>query len=296
MIIPRDIRMSHSEADAFAVCPRRHFYGYGMRLSRIKVSDALDLGTKGHDLLQKYFTAVVAMGGWDKVDIMDIVTPEITLMMQNGTDPATVNKLVRIMVAFKNKNPFKDYDILVVEGSFESKITDDFWFAPFIIDLVIRHKITRKIYVVDHKFNKDFYKPWDLKLLPQIPLYIGGLRNNGIKVEGGFYHVLRKGFGVKATDDDIIQLVPIDPTDSRIKNTFIEHIKMNKTIRRLRSLSIEEWERDPAVIRINNNMVCGHCQFNSICVGDLNGHSTRFLVGSEYRVKEDERDYVIEDD
>lgn len=296
MIIPRENRMSHSEAEAFATCPRKHFYGYGMRISRNKVSDALALGSIGHAWLAKYFTAVHYMGGWDKVDVMDIVTPETQILMAQGTDPAIIQKLVRIFVAFKNENPFLDYKVLAVEGTFETKITDDFWFAPFIIDLVIQHKVTKKIYVVDHKFNKDFFKPWDLELMPQIPLYIGGLRQNGFNIEGGFYHVLRKGFGVKATDKDIIQFVPLDPSDARIKNTFIDHIKHNQNIRLLRSLPLEEWANHPLVTRVNNNMICGHCQFKSICVGDLNGHSTSLLLKTEYSVKDAEQDYVIEDE
>lgn len=65
-----------------------------------------------------------------------------------------------------------------------------FW-VKVIIDLVIRDRMTGKLWIVDHKSAKDLNKKIDLELADQFGIYTAGCRALGRKVLGSMYNGAR---------------------------------------------------------------------------------------------------------
>lgn len=286
-VLPRELRVSHSEVDSWLLCRRKHYYGYYLGLTRTDRSAALGMGIVGHDILNELFQDLMEEPHLDKMAYLKnqlgnrYVTGEI--------EHENLPKLTRMIEAFVDEWPFDGWKIMATEKEYVYKIDDGLYF-PFVVDLIMRDPWGKYV-VIDHKFTKDFYKPWNIDILPQIPKYIAALRAMGKPVDYGAYSIFRTGYAQKAESDNIYKLMPTLYSDTRVKITEEEQIGAAVDIQAFKKLPQEE--ASEKAYRIGNNLVCNSCSFKSICVAELNGHATGPLLKTEYTQKE-EREFRVE--
>lgn len=177
-------------------CRRKDWYGYqfpteeGKGIRRIQTSDSLSCGTAFHRIAAVFYQAIMDGGARDEAETL--LWEEFSRVIEEGYEEPGGRKADLETVVKRwldNETLSEDYEILGVEQEF-NLATDDGEF-PFIIDLILRHRTTGLIYVVDHKTAYFLYKEENVDLMPQIPKYIGGLRSLGYNVAGGLYQIVR---------------------------------------------------------------------------------------------------------
>lgn len=191
--------ISHSRVESFLSCRRKDWYGYqfpteidgepSRGIRKVKHSDSLGLGTALHTVAARFYDAVMG-GEVDPVDEAWISYDEIVKAEgweEAGGRKATFEEIVRRFL--DNEVISAEYEILAVEQEFNLE-TDEGEF-PFVVDLIIRHKETGLVYVVDHKTAFYLYDEDQTGLMPQIPKYIGALRALGYNITAGFYQIIR---------------------------------------------------------------------------------------------------------
>lgn len=187
--------ISHSRVESYLSCRRKDWYGYqfptdiGRGIRKIQHSDSLGLGTALHTVAARFYDAVM-QGEVDPVDEAWIAYDEIVGAEgweEAGGRKATFEEIVRRFL--DNEVISAEYEILAVEEEFNLE-TDEGEF-PFIVDLIVRHKETGLVYVVDHKTAFYLYDLEKTGLMPQIPKYIGALRALGYNITAGFYQIVR---------------------------------------------------------------------------------------------------------
>lgn len=287
MTIPREHRVSHSEVESFLLCNRKHYYGYLKGLTRVEHSIALNRGVNGHAILDKLFVALIDDPNLNKAQFLREQVQASYL--EQGYEPEIMLTLIQQFDAFVAEWPFDGWKILAVEKEFVLKINDSLY-LPFVVDLIMQTP-EGKIAVIDHKFTKDFYKPWNLELLPQLPKYMAAIKELGLPADEAYYSIFRTGFGKSATSKDIYKLIPVELTEKRVSNSLKEQVNASLAIQQVKKLAEDEQER--SALRVANNLVCNSCSFKSICSAELNGYATGPLLKTEYKQKE-EREFMIE--
>lgn len=188
--------ISHSRVEAYLSCRRKDWYGYqfptdiGRGIRRQQTSDSLSMGTAFHTIAATFYQAV--MDGGDRFEATTLMWEAYSTVIEEGFEEggsrkATLEEVVKRWI--DNETLSEDYDILAVEEEFSLQ-TDEGSF-PFVVDLIVRHKKTRLVYVVDHKTGYYLYRPDQTDLMPQIPKYIAALRALGHQVAGGIYQIVR---------------------------------------------------------------------------------------------------------
>lgn len=286
-IIPREQRVSYSEAEYYLQCRRKHYYGYIRNLTRKSSSIALHRGNVGHEIMDELFTALKDKSlDWD--DAKDYLDESAKLYLSDGIIDAETFLLYRQQFeAFVEEYPFKDWPILAVEKRLVAKFHDSLYF-PFIVDLVLRSP-TREVVLIDHKFTKDFYKPWTLDLNPQLPKYIAAIRSLGSPADSAAYSIFRTGFAKASTPDNIYKIQYMDISDKRVDTAWHEQVEVSDEIQKVKKIYSEAPDYVDAIsIRTVNNMMCNSCPFKSICIADYNGWATGPLLKTEYTIKEEQ--------
>lgn len=284
MQVPREERVSHSEVDSYLLCLRKHYYAYIKSIERRATSKSLSLGSMGHAVMDTVLQMWLDTG---EPANMKVVKGALMEYVREQPDTLElVNKLTEIFEAYFETNPLADYKPLAVEKTFVWKIHDNLY-LPFRVDAIMRHNKTKKIVVIDHKFTANFYKPWNIDLLPQIPKYAGALREMGLPADSGAYLMFRTGYRKNAEPEEIVKLAEFELNENRVRETVREQIVSAMDIQRRKRMHIDE--ADASAVRVANNLVCNSCSFQEICVSDLNGYASDLLLKSSYRIKQNEQ-------
>lgn len=206
--------ISHSRVEAYLSCRRKDWYGYqfptdeGRGIRRIEQSDSLSMGTAFHSIAAKFYQAI--MDGASREAAEDAAWGVYAHIIEEGYEEAGGQKATLETVVHRwidNETLSEDYEVLGVEMEFNLQSEEgDF---PFVVDLLLRHRRTGLIYVVDHKTGYYLYKPEQTELMPQIPKYIGALRALGYNVTGGLYQVVRTQAlqGTKMKKPELLEVV-----------------------------------------------------------------------------------------
>lgn len=289
--------ISHSEADQFLSCERKHYYAFGYPnedgskgLESKRQSDGLFKGNLGHAALEAYYKVLSQF--IDK----PITDAAIEVAKKAGDDVLTIalhehpDKMELILGMMQIFNAYvakyheedKQYQYLAVEMEFREDIEDDLTF-PFKVDLIRRHRKTGKVEVVDHKFLANLYTADEIAIQPQLPKYIGSLRHLGYEVNGAVYNLVgNRVLKTKPYDaEQNCRRIAFKPTQTRIDRTLTEQYDVVRRIAWFKSVDISAWER--AVHRSASSFNCKHCPFLALCVADLNGEDTSVLVKYEFQ-------------
>lgn len=270
---------SHSEVDLRNKCHRAWFYGYSMEIESVEQAKPLRRGILGHEGLQVYFNALKDMNPNAKELARDHV---IALTNQYPERYATsLAEVLRAYEFFFEASPFWGWEILEVEKTYMLRINDDLE-VPVIVDLIAQDRFG-DIWVIDNKFMYDFPNGVESEILPQLPLYMGIARANGIDVSKAGYSVLRTRNLNTPTAATMYQFIRVEITQERIDRNFIEHALVSARIfeDKQKPIEVQSYE----AIRTKQPKVCGMCDFSTICLAELNGHQPELVLQSYYQAK-----------
>lgn len=282
------VTISHSEVEALLSCQRKWFYGYVLGIERVKYSTAQSLGILGHEALDIFYTAIREGKSYEVANDL-AKTHVLSSMSEDNLD--VMRDLGRILGYHMSVKPFADYEILATEKEFVLEIEPGVGYS-FVVDMIVRDKRER-IGIVDNKFVYDFFTQTVLNVLPQIPKYMAALRAMGKPADYGMYHELRYRTTKNAVPENMVQIVNMLMTDTRIIRSFEEQLIATERILELKQKPQEELSR--ISLRVGNGMVCKTCSFNSICSAELSGTNPQLVVNTEYKKRERRHFSEVED-
>lgn len=290
--------ISHSEVDAFLVCERKHFYAFGKPnaqgtngLEAKRQSDGLYRGNLGHEALHAYYNYLAPISRERMLtdDDIDAASDEgnAVLTARMLIDADRMELITGLMVVFANyvehyREEDKEWTYVAVEMEFRQDVDDDITF-PFRVDLIRHHRKTGRVEVVDHKFLANLYSGDEIAIQPQLPKYVGSLRNLGYYINGATYnligHRVLKTRPYDATQS--MKRVAVNPTQNRVDRVLYEQYKTIRQVEILKRMPLDEWENN--IVRTANSFNCKSCPFLSICIADLNGEDTSVAIKYDYQ-------------
>lgn len=193
--------VSYSELDTFRQCPLKHLISYRERWSKDPGPDsALTRGTLWHAVLEAHYLGIKAHqdGEITLAEAMDRIAAEVGALLWDGTEQTKLQALVWWM--YKGYVERYSYDpqweILGVEVKFQRRLIGadgkpSRYLLKGKLDLVVRDRKTRKIWIIDHKSGADLPHEQDLDIDDQFGLYVWLLRATGIPVLGVIHSAAR---------------------------------------------------------------------------------------------------------
>lgn len=284
-------KASHSEVESYLKCERRHYYGYGLLLQGVAVSEAVFFGNCGHEGFRAYYTAIKD-GITDKDELIEIMLEAAEIeSKQYKMDKAVANKLLfkliemlQDYVEYHHHRDTTEWTIMAVEKEYLVEVPGTDYFMPFIVDLIVRDATGYG--VIDNKFSYDFVNSQNGDLNPQLPKYFGGLKILGAPVRWAAYNEIRTRI-TKANEDnhrEKYKFTKINLSPKRVVTTMDEQLRAAARIAKMKELPIEEWEA--TVLRAADQMNCKFCPFTDLCEADLNGMPKTDLIRQRYKPKE----------
>jgi hypothetical protein len=238
-------------ADAYNSCEKRYELAHIENLMTKDTPKALARGIYGHKVLEAFFNSIK---NGDDVKIAE--SKAIAYAYMDLTYFGEVGPQIQYWI--NNVWPTLDWTIIEVEKTYHLPIGPDKEY-PFTIDLLI--ETGGKLVIVDHKFSADAYSDEMNDMYPQIPIYMGALRAQGINVAYGIYNFLR----TRRMKDTAAQLVRsvVKPNNARVRLSFMHQLETAKRI---------ENHTGPYLRTFNNN--CSYCPFISICRLEMSGEDS----------------------
>ena len=287
--------VSHSEADQYNECKRKHHYGYTRSLEPVHRPLGMDFGSMGHRVLESYYKSILGLGGKNKskqrrahAESVEAAREQYRVITvdEGWEQPDTKNDLGSMLfdTYFPNE-PFikRGWKILAAEQKYMLEYDDENHLGyPFVVDVWAEDPQGKSV-IVDHKFLSDFYTPFDIKHLPQIPKYIGALRGLNHRVDYGLYNMFRTKALKLPTINQLMRQEIDAPNGTRVARTFADQIGMAQEIQALKDLTPEE--QDALAWRTSNKNMCRSCYFAGICDAELVGAPTKLLIRQEYKTR-----------
>ena len=276
--------ISHSEVETLSKCERQHWYAFGMRLMKIERGVALTRGIIAHAGMETYFNAIKL--GRTHDEAMDLCAKAITAEMIKDPNLMLSGAEAQVLIQgflIKARVEISTWQIKDVEKEYRLDFPD-FTYAARIDLTAIRSGGILEVF--DTKTTYNYYEPWLVRLLPQVPRYVGMLRANGIWAAKGNYLFIR----TRNIGEGDYRIEPIDPlSDKRIQNSMWDLIKTAKRILELRAMPKDQWRN--SVTRTVDSRICQYCDFKKLCTRDLEDESIDYLVATEYKDNEYAKSY-----
>lgn len=197
-----DVVVSFSELSTFRSCPLKHLLAYKERWTKPpEEGSALDKGTMWHSVLEVHYLAVQAFqrGECTEDEAKDRIAAQIAEILWNqstGGQSETQSLVWWMYQGYYDRYGFdSDWEILGVEVKFQQRLHGPDGPSPFILkgklDLVVRDRKSRKIWVVDHKSGAYLPVEENLDMNDQFGLYIWLLNEAGVPVIGAIHSANR---------------------------------------------------------------------------------------------------------
>lgn len=289
--------ISHSEVDQFLVCERKHYYAFGKTnsegtqgLESRHISDGLYKGNLGHAALEEYYKHLMQFTDTRPTDVdmdrakdaaLQVLTDRLVAEPDKSELILTIYTCLSAYFSYWRSEDQNEWQYMAVEVEFRETV-DEYITFPFKPDLIKRHRRTGKVIVVDHKFLSNLYTPNEIGIQPQLPKYVGTLRNLGYQVDDAEYDMICTR---------VLKTKPYEASTS-LKRTMLKLSKtrversvreQHDTVRRIawfKAASPEAWE--DTVTRSANSWNCKNCPFLSLCISDLNGEDTSVAVQYDF--------------
>lgn len=224
-----------------------------MKITPIAHSDALGLGSCGHLFIETFLKAVLEGCSNEKAK---------QLAIEKVAGEAYGAKAITLCVPWvDNIYPNLGWKILAVEQEFRIAISETLVYACKVDAIV---EIDGEIVLVDHKFVYDPYDQSVIDIMPQLPKYMGAMRNNGVPVKYAIYNMIR----TRNTTKDLYTIAYCRPNNHRIKTAMLEQIEVMRRI--------EQGTKLP--VHTSNKMNCGNCQFKDLCAMELRGEDSTLFI------------------
>jgi hypothetical protein len=289
--------VSHSEVDSYLLCRRKHYYGYGLSLQRVRESDSLATGVTGHKILEAFYRAIMEAGltveeqqasfakGIDAA--LNAYEEAVKEGYEDGDRRAKLKDMLFNQEYGYFNNEFfvtNGWRVLAVEAEFNLEYDEDSKATyPFVVDMIVQDPDGAYV-VIDHKFVYDFYTPEATDLQPQIPKYIGALRALGHEISYGGYNMLRTRKIKDPTPESNNYFMILKPNATRITTTFMEQLGVAAEIQALKELPLEKQET--RAYRTANKMICQSCSFRDLCSTELMGGNVELMKKTEYKIRQ----------
>lgn len=165
---------TYSELDTFGQCALKHFLSYqgGWRKPQ-PAGSSLSRGSAWHRVMEQHYLHIR-----DGVGDAQAVIDEI----EDEADRELISWMRDGYVELYGEDE-ADWEILEVEKEYVMPLSDDLDLLGRI-DLLVRDKRNKKIYICDHKSRRNFSSRADIELDDQFALYTWLLRQAGVPVFG----------------------------------------------------------------------------------------------------------------
>lgn len=293
-------KVSNTEVITWNTCKQRYFLTFDLNLEPKKPGIALYRGIVGHAMCEAYYTPMIGVSPGLKTEALfdfcekkawEVYRSYLAVAEALDENEALLD-LKRVMeryFAYARSYPTKSINnsnqrqwiILQVEKYYDLDLVDDFDYAGRL-DLIAR--IDGRVVIIDHKFVYNFWTQDKLDLNPQLPKYVGILRNNGIKIDEVMVNQIRyrpKKRPPFYTDEEMFKYSFYVPTPAEVNNHLKEQIQVSREIVEWRSKPIEERAR--LATRILNDMVCTSCPVKSLCIMGLKGLDIKNEIAAFYQ-------------
>lgn len=258
--------ISHSEVEAFGQCEQKHNFAHVQQLQPVTSSLALERGNAGHFIMETFLQAII--NGADNTEAFKHAYKEL------GDHDDYSLEVISTIIGFtkpwfEHVWPKLGWKVLAVEKEFRLSI-DDRLVYPFKVDAII--EVRGEMKIVDHKFVADPYADTTIRLMPQMPRYIGALNMMDLPVTGGIYNFIR----TRKLNDPMARYSQVEnnPNQHRIRTSLLEQIQEMRKIDELERMPLAQ---RPIPVRTVNKMNCDHCGFAELCAMELEGRDTAFM-------------------
>lgn len=267
--------VSWSEIDTFRQCPLKHELSYKQRWQKpAEEGGALYRGTLFHAVMENHYNRVKLIQGMSDKEVLasegsnEYIDKIFDLLnLHNPDNQSPEQQLITWM--FERYGEFYGFDdeweIVDVEWA------HDFWLPTATgsrstfkikvkIDLIVRHKRTGKLWIVDHKTCKDLPKEKLLQLDDQFGLYTWLMRQIGMPIAGSIHNACRTQRNQKPMElSESFKRTMLYRTDTELDTIAIEAYK---SMRKAYATAEGQAERTP------NVDMCGwKCPYTEDCIG-----------------------------
>lgn len=182
---PGDVVVTYSELDCFRQCPLKHHWAYRERWSKPpKVGSALAKGTLWHNVLETHYEQV-RLGATDPENLRQFALDHYLLDPDTGAQDADQELIEWMYSGYLEHYGLDDeWEVLGTELAGQVPLPRERFHLRFKIDMLVRHRASGKIWLVDHKSARDFTRQAEIDIDDQFGLYTWALRRLGIPVFG----------------------------------------------------------------------------------------------------------------
>ena len=295
-------KVSHSEAESFLSCRRKHFYGY-IKNGGLKpniVATALSRGSFFHECLEAYYNRILEAGDTSKAQrgAHKAAVEAALAHYKSRTEgkgehfddtPASGRRSVyEAIFEFYLPNESLVRAGWIVQAvefkiALEIELDDETVYQyPFVIDLIALDPHGKTV-IIDHKYIYDFYSPDDVDLLSQLPKYLGALRSGEFPADYAAYNMIRNRTKKDAQLEDVVRFLPVKPTTHQIENVMMEQVTVAADIIGLRADGEEA--ADHVAYRSASTITCRGCDFSDICRTERIGGDISPALAIDFTVK-----------
>ena len=277
--MPEPRRISNSEVGTWLLCRRKYYYTFDLNIVPKQRSSALSRGILGHEVLQVYYDAL------REGKPHALAKTEARALLMRAMDSYNlelVTDLDLILGRYWNhyaEIDLQEYEILEVENNYDLPLVDDFDYT-FRFDLYLKHKLTGKRILMDHKFIWDFWNADKIALSPQFPKYVGAMRGNDLAVDECILNQIRYRPIKEPTPDQLFRRSKVIPSNAKIRNALKEQMVSSREIAAHRFMPVEL--RSDHAVGVRNPLVCNYCEFAQLCASEYDGGDVQYMIQNDY--------------
>jgi hypothetical protein len=270
--------ISFSEVLIHQTCARKFYYAISLGLAPIHENDAIDLGVKGHKLLQRFYElirdgktrekALVLVRELAALDVDFNMLKAWTLVDNYVRDNDLNNMTLHVEEQFK-----VPASLLFSEDTVAPDV-DLNWEVGFTPDIVFERK-GGKIDVEDFKFVQRMWPQAKLNRFPQVKLYKIFLERLG-------YDVSRSILRLFNADTAKIKEQVYTPTRIEEEILLRDFLKGAQEVQEFKEQSVAMQAFAPRTMNYNS---CQFCPFENPCTLEAQGKDVSKTLASQYKAR-----------